>query len=103
MDGNSHFINYLFFNHLQNSIIMKEKSKQLVERINLEGTPFTAVKLENDFFLTIGKYRISTKSFQKVEELTEWIELNKWEVMATFASIVAEETTKEILKKHELL
>lgn len=76
-----------------------EKVKELVERKQIENSPFMAIKHENDWFLVCGKYRMTTKSFESEKELREWIDLNHWELMATFCSIVAEETTKEILKE----
>lgn len=79
-----------------------DKVKQLVERRQIENTPFTAIKNENDWFLTCGKYRMSTKRFDSYEETTEWIEQNQWELMATFTSIVAEETVKEILNNQKV-
>lgn len=76
----------------------EEKSvKELVSRIQVENSPFTIIGTEKGHFLTLGKYRMTTKNFSNVQEITEWMDLNKWELMATFCSIIAEETTKEVL------
>lgn len=80
---------------------MTKKVKQLVKRHPMEGTPFTTIESENDFFLTIGKYRLTTNRFGSLEEVSEWIEKNNWELMATFCSIVAEETTRAILNENK--
>jgi len=34
-------------------------SRQLLEQVPIEDTPFTAVKLDDKWFLTLGKYRLS--------------------------------------------
>lgn len=78
----------------------KELVKELVKRHQIENSPFTIIENENNFFLTCGKYRMTTKNFSNEKEVYDWIDLNKWELMATFCSIVAEETTKEILKNN---
>lgn len=71
--------------------------KHLVERRQVDNSPFLAVKLENDWFLTLGKYRVVNKSFESFEQSVEWINQNNWELIATVASIVADETVTQII------
>jgi hypothetical protein len=75
-----------------------KKVKELVRRHQVENSPFTIIENNDNFFLTCGRYRMTTKNFNNEKEVLEWIDQNHWELMATFCSLVAEETTKEILK-----
>lgn len=77
------------------------KTKNLVERQQVENSPFTAIKHDDTWFLTMGKYRMTTKNFETFEQVTEWITLNQYELMATFCSIVCEETVREILNNKD--
>lgn len=73
------------------SIGGKNKSTQLVEREHIEGTPFTAVKQNDRWFLTLGKYKVSDE-FMELYELKKWMEMDKWTLLSTFVSITAQET-----------
>lgn len=48
-------------------------SDKLFEQLPIDKTPFTAVKMEEEWFLTMGKYRLSekVKSYEEVEELAK--------------------------------
>lgn len=40
---------------------------------------------------------MTTKNFASEEEVRDWMQVNNWELMATFCSIVAEETVKQVI------
>lgn len=44
-------------------------NSELVEKINIKDTPFTAVRLDDKWFLTLGKYRLTdpVQTFDEVE------------------------------------
>lgn len=46
---------------------IKEDETQLFEQIPIENSPFTAVKMEDKWFLTMGKYRL-TEPLKSLEE-----------------------------------
>lgn len=77
--------------HNSNLIGGKNKNTQLVEREHVDGTPFTAVKQNEKWFLTLGKYKVSS-DFQELEELKKWMETDRWELLTTFCSIIAQDT-----------
>lgn len=78
-----------------------KKNKQLVERIQIEKTPFTAVKMmDSNWILTMGQWRLSEKLFNNFDEILTHIEESKWELLAIFTTIVAEQAIKK-LKENE--
>ena len=74
----------------------KPKNKQLVKRHELKNSPFVVIETNKQFFLTMGKYRLSEKLFNNIEEVNEWMEINKWELLTNFCSIIASETVNLI-------
>lgn len=46
-------------------------SNELVERLPIKDTPFTAIRLDKDWFLTMGKYRLTepVHTFEEIEEI----------------------------------
>lgn len=50
-------------------LIDKDKQTQLFEQLPIDETPFTAVKMGEHWFLTMGKYRLSQelKSYEECE------------------------------------
>lgn len=60
-----------------NNQLTSEKGEELVERIPIAETPFTAIRIENKWFLTMGKYRLTdpVDSFELIQieaENTTW-------------------------------
>lgn len=66
-------------------------NKKLIERIQIPLTPFTAIKHENDWFLTMGKFKINDKIYQSYEEVVESLKSNQWEIILTLCMIVSED------------
>lgn len=63
-------------------------SEQLTEFIPIQDTPFTAVRIEDKYFLVMGKYRLTDafKTFEEIEQDTTIITWNRLvQVMALIA------------------
>ena len=79
-----------------NSTGGKNKSTQLVERKHIEGTPFTAVKIENQpYFLTLGKYRLQYAA-NTLDELLDLIDSEKWNIIIDICQIITEFNIKNL-------
>lgn len=75
--------------------VKTEKSEKLVERVEIENSPFVAVKVSNEtWILTLGKYKISNKSYKSLEECKQPVINKEWELLFTVIAIVSEETNK---------
>lgn len=76
-----------------------ENKEQLFEQKEIEGTPFTAIKLGEEWFLTMGKYRLT----EPLPTMEECIEASKdaswWRLMAITGVVVRE--SEEIKKLQE--
>jgi hypothetical protein len=65
-------------NTLQSVDQQNNNDSILVERENVKGTPFTLYKHEQNWFVLLGKYRLS-KEFETKEEALEDASRNDWE------------------------
>lgn len=65
----------------------KQNSSKLIEREQLEGTPFTLIKNEEEYFIAIGQYKL-TQSHQTASEAIEEIENNQWNIITTLIDIM---------------
>lgn len=80
-----------------------EESTELREERRIENTPFTAVKLEEKWFLTMGKYRM-TDTYESLEELMQEEQLHStnWNLLTNMLAamqvelgrVITEEATK---------
>lgn len=59
----------------------------------IEGTPFTLVKLPNKSFISYGPIRI-TPEYETKEKVMEWLNMNLIKAIATMAGIIAEHVYK---------
>lgn len=66
----------------------------LFEQIKVEGTPFTAVRYDNEWFLALGKYRLTQKLKSK-EAVEEEADKFHWDRIMQVIQIMIDEQ-KEI-------
>jgi hypothetical protein len=67
---------------------------KLIQRVPIEGTPFIAVKYDEEpAFLTWGKFRLPYTA-NSLEEMIKIIDQEKWNIITLIAGIIAEETYK---------
>lgn len=65
-----------------------DKQNSTFERINIENTPFTAIKLaDEDWFGAFGSYRI-TKAFETFDELEEDLNIINWNRIINIMKLV---------------
>ena len=69
--------------------ITKQNSSNTIDREVLENTPFTVVKLNEEYFGAIGKYRI-TKMYKTREEVEAKLQPNDWETLLNVVIAVNE-------------
>lgn len=81
------------------------KSKEMVEQQPIDGTPFTAVRVDEDWFLTMGKYRLTEKLKTIAECVEEAKDASWWRIMQIMNIMIKEheenktlERTKQILQ-----
>lgn len=69
----------------------KSNSGELIERKNIEGTPFTAIKRDGQdgWFLTMGQYRV-TGGLEKLEDLEYKALQPDWELITVVVGIMIE-------------
>lgn len=73
-------------------------SKQLVEQHPIKDTPFSAVKFEDKWFLTLGKYRLTNQLNSKKECETEAKDASWIRIMQVIKIVIQEhETEKELI------
>jgi len=69
----------------------RKEATELVQKQPIEGTPFVLVRKEDKFFLVMGKYRVSPV-LESEQDAKDYVFTNTWNLIATVAGIVAEET-----------
>lgn len=65
----------------------------LIERKNVQNTPFTLVKDDKGWFVTMGEYRLSD-IFETEEEAEKKAEVN-WETLIPVIAIIVEKIIKK--------
>ena len=80
----------------------ENSSFELVERDQINGSPFWIVGNKVDgYFLAFGKYRMGDVFYTK-EEVVNYLENSKWDIVGYYAGIIAELTIDEKLKNLEI-
>lgn len=69
-----------------------DKSK-LIEKIEIENTPFTIMKHKDEWYILIGKYRLSEGYINKLEALEEAKKMT-WEKIMQVIGVMIEEYKK---------
>lgn len=69
---------------------MEVTKQQLLEKVEIEGTPFTAIKLDAKWFLTMGKYRIS-ELYDTLQEVQQDAQDASWMRIMTIMNIMIQE------------
>lgn len=65
----------------------KPNSSKLIEREQIEGTPFTLIKQDEKYFLTLGNYMVTPKCNTQTEAF-EYIGENQWNIVTTLIDIM---------------
>lgn len=67
---------------------------QILEQKPIEGTPFHTVRMDNKYFLAIGKYRL-TEPTESEEDVIKESEVVTWNRLIAVMAIIAQEEAKE--------
>lgn len=80
-----------------------DKPSYLVEREEMEGTPFMLVKQNEKFFATLGQYRI-TPEFEYRIDVYDYIESDMYNVILDMITAVIDHVNKlENQKNHKTI
>lgn len=68
----------------------ENSSKELIERIRIDGTPFTATKYGEEWHLMMGRYRLNKEPIKTYADIIEYMEIEKWNIVLMIAAIIEE-------------
>lgn len=71
-----------------------ESNTELIEQCEIKGTPFTALRHDKHWYLTMGKYRL-TEEMNSKEEVIENAQDASWFRIIQIVGVVVEEFIKE--------
>jgi len=71
----------------------RQDSGSLIERKELGGGSFIAIKKDGGWFLTMGKYQI-TDEHENLHELEKMVSGIDWKLMITIIGVMVEESRK---------
>ena len=74
---------------------LESSKNQIIEEEQLDETPFTCVKFDEEYFVTLGNYRITEKYKDKQSAINEALNPT-WDMMVRVMEIVF-----KIQRKHE--
>nr|WAE43697.1 MAG: hypothetical protein [Microviridae sp.] len=70
-------------------LIDEAEPEQLIEKIEIEGTPFNIIKINNEYFGTFGKYRITEVNEQEETVRKQLIEYS-WNNIVKIMTLVVD-------------
>lgn len=80
--------NIEIINQQANKTETKRENKN--EFLEIENTPFTAVKVENKYILVMGDVMVSGKRFDEIEDVMAYINNKPWELILVAAKTFAD-------------
>ena len=72
------------------------KSEDISMYVEIDGTPFTGINIQNKWILVMGNDVASGKKFDTIEEARKYVESKPWELIVTAGSIF-----RDILNKNK--
>lgn len=72
----------------------------LVEYEKIERTPFTMVKQDGYFFITIGNYLL-TQRMLTYEDAMLQLEINKWEIVTNLITLIVRTMNENVSDKND--
>lgn len=80
---------------------INSNSSEMLEQKTIEGTPFTAVRFGNNWFLAMGKYRLTAEgecnSYEECEHESE--NASWWRIMQIINIMIQENKTEQLISK----
>lgn len=62
------------------------ENKEIIKQKEIEGTPFKIIEIEGEYFLTLGKYRL-TQPMDKEEDVRKYLITDKWTLLLQMIEI----------------
>lgn len=85
--------------HAEEITKSNSNSKQLLEQIKIDNTPFTAIKMDDKWFLALGKYRL-TNQLGSLEECKAEAQDASWiRIMQIMKIVIKEHEEEQKLEK----
>lgn len=66
-----------------------QDSKPLIEREQVEGTPLWIVKMQNEYNLVMGQYKLNETSFTCKEDVMKYIKKEMWNLITRIIVIIS--------------
>lgn len=70
------------------------KNTEMIQREEVENSPFQIITIEGKHFLTLGNYRVTEETTDK-EILREMVKQRDWRLLASYTTIIAEKVINE--------
>lgn len=96
-------INKIFKKSPQTEKIPSEDGTKIIEKYEIPETPFTAVKLNDQWFLMMGKYRLSQTPFKTLKETLIESENVNWDRVLQVIQIMITANDNQKAKIEEAL
>lgn len=74
-----------------------QKNKPLIVRNEVKGTPFTYVRQNKLWYVTLGKYRLNQEGLNTEEDCNTYLIENQWLIVAQLCQIISEYTVNQSL------
>lgn len=71
-------------------VIDKSKNTQLIEKEELEGTPFWMIKDEKGYFLVYGELRVTPQYYETAHECKIALIEEQWQIIPRVSAYIAE-------------
>lgn len=75
---------------MENQTMEQENAEQLLERHPIENTPFQAVRYEDEWYLLMGKYRL-TEGLETLEDVISEAGNTSWNRLLAIMHIMIKE------------
>lgn len=77
-----------------------DPSKKLIEREQLQGTPFWIIKNDEEFNLIMGRYKLNEFPLRTREEVDRFMTSDIWNLILKIILAVIQDTLTELEKKN---
>lgn len=80
---------------LMQAIDEMKNNTEMVERHDIEHTPFKAIREQNQWYLCLGKYRLNEHPYKTREEVEKDVNETNWFRLMAIMRIVAEDVLQQ--------
>lgn len=73
-------------------------NEPLIEREQLEGTPFWMIKIQDQYNLIMGKYKLTDVPLKDKEEIFSYLQTNMYNIITRIVAIIANNMITDYMK-----